>query len=260
MSKEEPKTGEDQTGAADLQTTGVKDAGAAGQQTTGEQDIPAAGEAKDVEGLKAAAIDERKKRQEAEARAAAAEAQAKYLAEQAALMQANKPQQAPQDAFAAMGLDDNDYPNVEQQRKVFAMQAQQQQVVTALNQFISTHPDFVTTVGTINPATGKLQPSEQLNKAIANRPDLIAECSGPYGLINAYNAVKLDLLQQQRQQEAQQTETEKIEDKILNAERVGALSSTGGTAVVNRKSQVWGMSKKEFDEYDRQIAAKRPGT
>lgn len=249
----EEKTGET-TGAADL-TTGVK-ANVAGSQQTGTV-IPDAGEPKDVEGLKTAAIEERKKRQVAEDRATQSEEQTRLYQEQLALINANRPTpEAPKDGFAEFGLEEGDYPTVGQLRQVQAAKSQQDQAASEVRSFISQNPDFKDFVGSFGPAG--LQASPKLNEAIQNDPGLVQRCNTPLGLIHAYNAVKLRETQKLMQENKNKTllEEQELEDQVKNAERVGSASSVGGAGATGGKVDCTKMSKEEFDKYDAEQARK----
>jgi hypothetical protein len=251
---EEEKKGAEVSGDADLDA-GAK-ADVAGSQDTGGT-VPDAGESKDVEGLKTAAIEERKKRQEAEQRAQYAEEQARAYQQQLQLVGANKPQPTPNDEYSQFGLGDDDLLTVAQQRQIEAARFQKQQAEMEVRTFISQHPDFGDIVGTFGP-NGLLQ-SPKLQEALRNDPGLMSRCNTPLGLIHAYNDIKLSEYQKQFEQTKHNLQQQQVQEQVDNAQRIASISSVGGAGATGGKVDWTKASKEDFDKYDAEVARGRTG-
>lgn len=132
---------------------------------------------KEQEGLKAAAVAEKKKRQEAEARLQAA--QNALLQQQMAMRtaQPSQPESTYAQALREAGLQDEPYITEEQRIAVYERKEQldrqmfaQQQQYAQNTQFIAEHPDFAEVAGMDNPATGQFIPSAELQTILTKKP------------------------------------------------------------------------------------------
>jgi hypothetical protein len=133
---------------------------------------------KEQEGLKAAAVAEKKKRQEAEAQLQAAQNQNALLQQQmVARQQPNQPESTYAQALREAGLQDEPFITEDQRISVYErkeqldMQRFQQQQQYAQNaQFVATHPDYAEVAGVDNPVTGQFIPSTELQTILTKKP------------------------------------------------------------------------------------------
>lgn len=148
---------------------------------------------KEVEGLKAGIVDERKKRQAAETQLQTAQAQ--NLAYQQQTIQ-KQPESTYEQAVRELGLKDESFLMPEQQAQIFArkdqLDAQKQQQQYAQNQnaqFAATHADCGEVVGST--IAGVFVPSQELQALLAKKPYLLA-------IANSSVQAAYDLVMQER--------------------------------------------------------------
>lgn len=255
MAKDD-KTGEDLTGAADL-NAGVN-ADAAGLQSTGEQTVPAAGDAQtqaQVEAFKRAKEDEVAKRQ-------AAEDQIRMLQNQLDLIQANAPQQQTtqqiQDTFSQYGLNDGDLVQVGHIRRQQQEHAQRLMTALSYQNFLNQNPDYSDVVGTVD-ATGRFKCAEPLKEAIQQNPAL-------RGLDNAIVSFpSLAPMAYQIAKQAKQLKelNEKIsastehQSQLEMAQQMAPMSSAGagGGGAAPAENAIAAASDESFDELERKVKA-----
>ncbi len=177
LENNEPANQTPEDGAQETANQTAEDS--AQQTATESQD----GADKESEGLKAAAVAEKKKRQEAEAQLQAAQQTVQTVQQQNMLLQQSQQPQQPkttyEQAVMEAGLQDESYLNQEQQAQIFArkdqldnQKFQQQQAMAQNNQFAITHDDYAEAVGTTDPMTGAFIPSQELNELLTKKPYL----------------------------------------------------------------------------------------
>jgi hypothetical protein len=174
----------------------------------------------------------------------AAEQAAQQAQDQLRLAMSNPPeqqqvQQTPKDIYEQMGLGPDDYPTVEQQKKIdaYRFQQQQQNFAQATNQqFVSTHPDFTDAAGQIDFSRNRLIPSAELQKILAEKPwkanAAYASAQGAYEIVMEERQVK-KMQEQQKVYEKQQTQQE-IDNKT--APMSGAAAGGGASVPVNQQA------------------------
>jgi len=170
-------------GAQDAATQTAEDSA---QQTANQTDQDGAD--RESEGLKQAAVAEKKKRQELENRLLAIQSENAVLRQQAmqsVRQTAQLPENSYQQALRELGLQDESYLTVEQQAQVFNRKDQldlhrNRQMLQSQNdmQFIMSHPDYNSVVGPVNPMTGQRVPSEELSRILMEKPYLSASVYG----------------------------------------------------------------------------------
>jgi len=165
-------------GAQDTATQTAEDSA---QQAATQTDQDGAD--RESEGLKQAAVAEKKKRQELEAQLLAIQTENAVLKQQATQVVAPSQTAQPESTYARavkeLGLQDETWLTTEQQAKVFARKEQldqqnQQQFMrmTVDTQFMASHPDYGDVVGRMNPVTGAFIPSEELQRILMTKPYL----------------------------------------------------------------------------------------
>lgn len=179
----------------------------------------------------------------------AAEAQNQLLRDQMSVMQANPPQQQPQQpqheigtyerAKRELGLQNEDYLTEEQRNQVLAHkdkldQARNAQYVTQLTnqQFIDSHPDYGDAVGRPNVA-GQFQVSAELQKIINEKPHLAPSCStsrGAYEIVMQERKLT-EITEKMRALTEHQTE-QQVENKT--APMSSAAAGGGGAVLADR--------------------------
>lgn len=161
--------------------TGVESTAAAGQEQTGtevieqtQEQVQPIVESPEVAAFKAKALDETKKRQEAER-------EAQLYRDQLAIMQANSQRVAQpvqqktlsRQVRDELGFGEEQYLTADQSDLVTERILQIQSNRAQQSQFLNQRQDFFDVVGKVNPLTGRFEASEHLKAAIADNPEMI---------------------------------------------------------------------------------------
>ncbi len=253
MAKEEPKGVEDPS-AANLEKPGVSPSEGVPPEGT-----PAAGENQEVEGLKAAAMAEREKRQ-------AAEVDVQNLKDQIAL-QPQAQQTTPEKQVSLsqvvakqLGIDIE----IATPEEICQINEGVLQVMSGQQSeqsFINSHPDYAEVVGITLP-NGVFQPSVPLSRELKANPALAdALRSSPNKAVLAYSiASKNPQYLTELAEKAKSDDTkaaEKAEVKIDAANKQLSISEAkGGGGQLDQAAAIAAMSDEEFRKHNEQIMAK----
>ena len=258
---EENKTGTEQAGGADQDKAGNNDA-AAGVQQGDTQD--AAGN-QEVEGLKAAAVAEREKRQAAVAEAQAAKAEAQSLRDQMAIVSAQPAQQQERVGLykavvKQLGINP-EYATPDEQGQIFEGMVQVTAGQQSEQSFIISHPDYGEVVG-VNGPGGQFQYAPPLIRALKANPALAnALNNSPNKAVLAYSIASKD-----PQYLAEQAEKSKSPDvkkgeeaaaKIAAANKQLSVSNAkGGRGTLDNAARRAAQTDEEFRKENEEIMAK----
>ena len=157
--------------------TGVEDAAAAEQgisEGVVEQKQEQIQENPEVAAFKAKALDETKKRQQAEQ-------DAQLYRDQLAIMQANSQRTAQpvqqktltRQVIEELGYQDEQFLTTEQHEAVIERIIQVQNSRASQSQFLNQRQDFFDVVGKVNPLTGRFEASEHLKSAMTDNPEMM---------------------------------------------------------------------------------------
>lgn len=254
---EENKTGNEQAGDAD-QDTGNNTATADGQQG-GAQD--AAGNQDEVAGLKAAAVAEREKRQ-------IAETDAQNIRDQLAIINAQRAEQAPQQAKQVglyqavakqLGIDP-EYATPEEQGTIFNGMLQVTSGQQSEQSFVNSHSDYAEVVGISGPG-GQFQYAPPLLRALRANPALAnALNNSPNKAVLAYEIAKNDpqyLTEQAEVAKSDDTKAaEKAEAKINAANQQLSVSAAKGGGELDQSAALAAMNDEEFAIHNQKIMDK----
>ena len=255
MAKEE-QTGTEQAGDAD-QNTGNNDAAADGQQ--GDTQDAAANQ--EAEGLKAAAVAERTKRQAVEAENQSLRDQ---LALQAQVSRTPQTQQEEQKSLYAavakqLGIDP-EYATAEEQGKIFDGMMQVTSSQQSEQSFVNSRPDYAEVVGVSGPG-GQFQYAPPLLRALKSNPALAnALKNSPNQAVLAYEIASKD--PQYLAEKAEKAKdpviiaAEKAEAKIKAANQQLSVSNAKGGGQLDTAAAIAAMSDKEFAAHNQKIKDK----
>ncbi len=176
-------------------------------------------------------------------RAKAAEEQAAHaqrqleLMQQKALLQANPPQQ-PKTSMEQALVDcdvaedelygENITKVMNRKEQIDLARTQQQQSAFSTQQFMVTHSDVSQVVGSVNPVTGQMMPTQELATLLAKKPHLIGACST---IQSAYQVV-LDERELAKLQNTQVSNQEHLNRQGIDVktEPLGGSAAGGGAA------------------------------
>jgi len=247
---EENETGESNADAAGQPQAGV----VSGTEGVPQATAPAAeGNQGEIEGLKAAAVAEREKRQ-------AAEANVQLLKDQMSVVAANAPQTPAQPTQTLyqqiaknLGYDDEEYLTGEQQGHVLDAMIQVVASRQAEGVFMSEHSDYEKVVGVMN-VTGRFQEAPPLKRVLDKNPGLRAALGSigdnPSAKMIAYElAVKDPQYQEELKKEGMTEEQKKAmeaEAAIKAANAPASISSVPGGGNLDKVAAINAMSDEEF--------------
>ena len=255
----EENTGTDETVVDDA---GQLDESGNDDSALGEQDATqdAAGQDdKSVEGLKAAAVAERNKRQ-------VAEAKAQTLQEQMAVVLANRQEPQPKgkaaDIFSQMGIqveDDDDYLTAGQVKTVLNGLVNEVRGALTTRDQRANYPDYEQVVG--KQVGNTFQYAPPLKKALENNPALISALqNSPNAAMLAYEIAKNDpdykAVKKQSGKTATQIAAENAESKINAANKKLSVSAARGGGTLDSAAAVAAMTDVEFSAYNQKIMDK----
>ncbi len=255
MAKEE--TGNEEAGGADQKNAGNNDA-AAGVQQSDTQD--AAGN-QEVEGLKAAAIAEREKRQAAETELQNVRDQNALLSQQQVTQTKPQEQVSLSKAVAKqLGIDiELATPEEICQINEGVLQITSGQQVE--QSFINTHPDYAQVVGTTLPS-GQFQPAAPLSRALKGNPALQSALqNSPNKAVLAYSIACQDPQYLKEQVEAAKSDDTKAAEKAAaeieakNKQLSISAAKTGGGNLDDAARRA-AQTDEEFLKENEQIMAK----
>jgi len=195
---------------------------------------------------------------EMEAKAKIAEEQNALLAQQQAIIAANrqKPaEQKPFDIYAEVGAeDDEDMLTVGQQKKIDAYRESRHQAQMAELQFLSTHPDYNEIVGTDEGIrVGKF--AAPLAKAIKENPALQQVIlSHPNMREAAYQIARTQIEKPTEKIETTDAK-DAIDEAVKNARKVKSSSNVAGGGVLSEEGRIATMTEDAFLELARSHGA-----
>ena len=248
----------------DLENTGEENANAAGSPGESDQtgvqsdSTPAAGENQEVEGLKAAAIAEREKRQ-------AAEFEAQTLKDQMAVMNANPPPKAQQQTLykgvaQRLGIDP-EYATPEEQGQILEGMMQVQMAQQANQSFILSKPDFGKVVGVALP-NGQFTMAAPLSRILSKNPALAQALGANPDPRIAYQLASQDPVYLQEVADAAKTPEQKAAEqaaatiKAANQQRSISEAPGGGQTDASRAVSGVDLTDEEFEARNQALMEK----
>ena len=254
MAKEEPKGVEDPS-AANLEEPGVNPIEGVPVEGT-----PAAGENQEVEGLKAAAIAEREKRQAAETELQSVRDQNALLSQQQATQTKPQEQVSLSKAVAKQLGIDIELATPEEICQINEGVLQITSGQQAEQSFIDIHPDYAQVVGTTLPS-GQFQAAPPLLRALKGNPALSSALqTSPTKAVLAYSIACQDPQYLTELAEAAKSDdtkaAEKAAEKIKAANQQLSVSAAKGGGNLDQAAAIAAMSNEEFLKHNEQIMAK----
>jgi hypothetical protein len=249
-------------GAADPQNSGDKGPGLVGKEPSpAAVGSPAVDE--QLNGLRTAVAEERRKRQDTEA-------QNELLLQQMQMLNANRnaaPAAGPNrtsgiaaQVLERLGLKDVEYLNTEQLSQYTEALNRVQSTVAQQEAFIEAHADFKDVVGATDPRSGMFIPAEPLRRTLEKTPGLAdAIQNSPHGARLAYELAKKDIDHKKEVDEAKvpsKKAEEKLAEELAKAGKQSSqqsVSSVPGQGGLDKVTAMQQMSDAEFAAHKAKI-------
>ena len=254
MAKEETK-GEEAPSAANLEEPGVS-----APEGVPPEGTPAAEGNQEVEGLKAAAVAEREKRQAAETEAQNLRDQNALLSQQQATQTKPQEQVSLSKAVAKQLGIDIELASPEEICQINEGVLQITSGQQAEQSFINSHPDYAQVVG-VNGPGGQFQYAPPLLRALNGNPALQSALqNSPNKAVLAYSIASKDPQYLQEQVDAAKSDdtkaAEKAAAKIEAANQQLSVSAAKGGGNLDQAAAVAAMSDEEFRKHNEGVMAK----